>query len=351
VLYGLPMFRFTTPVSAVQQPTPYTPTLVHITYHTHTPEEGLTCVQQALDHAVYEVEQELPPHVTQASLRFDFPKQNFERMDVESGSYYTYQGQNQATQGQPIQPRFSYGVSMNGAQTRGAIFVGGAYSDVIGAPLTATAVISNGLSQGYGKEINADQWYPGVLHLVRQLLQGSRGGRDERLVVLLGHMRGSVGEPTPAQQVRQRLYNRIGFQVFYYADLPSGIPDVNPPSIGPVVMWRQGNMAKVRVAVDDAQREGDVQAAGVWRVLVTYTPNTPGTGVWESVELTREAGDSIWYGTFPLEAGPVQAYRFLVQAVDAVGNVAADDNSGYYYSLPYQVYMPMVSYNARIDMD
>jgi hypothetical protein len=83
-------------------------------------------------------------------------------------------------------------------------------------------------------------------------------------------------------------------------------------------------------------------------VVLAYTANTPGLGQWESVELDYDVDSGQWTGQLPLPPEDAPPTLFIVQAVDQGGNVTADDNGGWYYTVaafssrPYSLYLPLV---------
>lgn len=266
--------------------------------------------------------------MTQASLQFLFPAENFTFTDVGDALYYSYAGEVQANRGLPLLPRFSFGIAIPGAQTQGAVFVSGIYSDVLAAPVTTTAIISDTSGLDPSSAYVPGQWYPTVLELVTQLT----GGSNDRLSTSLGQMRKEIGPGggdiiTPTQ----RLYNNVAYEVYYYNQFAGGAPDRTPPQVTSVQTTPSGATTQVSVGVVDVVGVGETTALGLWRVLVTYTSNTPGTGTWDSVELAYNSVSQRWVGVVPsLGAEGL----LLVQAIDRGGNVAADDNRGWYYTAP-----------------
>jgi hypothetical protein len=334
-LYGLPMYRFSTPVRGDEGPktkdeAPSTD--VTITYTVPNIQHPIPNTQSLISN--------IPPLLTQASIHFQFPEENFDVSQVGEAHYYSYLGEVQANRGMPLLPRFSFGVGIPGARTQGVLFAGGVYSDVLAAPVTATAVISDSESLNTSSGYVPGQWYPTVLELVNQLAEGG----DDRLAFSLGQMfkgtgpRGQVVTPT------QRLYNDVAFEVYYYNHTPGGVPDRTPPQVLDVRAWWEGtDQVRVHVVADDAPGAGDAEALGVWRVVVAYTANTPGVGRWDSVELEYEPHSDRWTGTLPLRPEDAMAALLIVQAVDQGGNVTTDDNQGRYYTVVApRIYLPLM---------
>lgn len=82
---------------------------------------------------------------------------------------------------------------------------------------------------------------------------------------------------------------------------------------------------------------GATDPAGVQRALATFTH---GDGIWASVELSFNADQHKWIGSFP---GDTDSHYF-VQVVDGAGNVAHIANKGLYFtpSVVYVVYLPLI---------
>ncbi|MBN2391000.1 MAG: hypothetical protein JXR84_09760 [Anaerolineae bacterium] len=358
-LYGLPMYTLSTPIGPSQPVnTPLLPTTpVTITYTT-ADTSRITDYESRITNdewgnvysdvqSTQSVDASLPPFVTQASIQFQFPEENYAISDVGEARYYSYLGEAQANRGMPLLPRFSFGVSIPGARTQGVLFAGGTYSDVFALPVTTTAVISESLGENPVSDYVPGQWYPTVLQLVNQLADGG----DDRLTMSLGNMRQGIGPGGEEVTPTQRLYNNVAFEVYYYNQLAEGVPDRTPPQVTEVLTDVVAGTVHVSVGVDDVLGAGDTQVLGVWRVVVAYTSNASGVGQWESQELGYNAVTQRWEGsiaTTPQDANPV---LLIVQAVDRGGNVSADDNEGWYYQIPasalvdvdrHQIYLPVV---------
>jgi hypothetical protein len=112
----------------------------------------------------------------------------------------------------------------------------------------------------------------------------------------------------------------------------SASPDRDAPMIEFVTAQTAGGTTTLQV------RAGD--PSGLSRVVVAYTDHQ---GAWESVDLTRNAASGAWQGTIPTSGN----VSFFVQAVDAAGNVAIDDNNGWYYGDVTQVHLPLILKNQK----
>ncbi len=121
----------------------------------------------------------------------------------------------------------------------------------------------------------------------------------------------------------QRLFTEIG-GVVYYA--PAGDTDRSAPTIGHVDAVINGATATFTVRADD---QGD--ASRVTRVYVLALPSNSGSApaTWVGVDLAKTGADT-WTGGVAVPAGTTSA-DFLVQAVDASGNVGVSSNKGALY--------------------
>ncbi len=329
-LYGLPMYHMSTPVNTPTPAEDNRPTGIDVTYTTADSQS------RTQDTAAY-----LPPSLTQANIQFQFPRENFDLSQVDDARYYSYIGEVQVNRGMPLLPRFSFGISIPGARTQGVLFAGGVYSDVLAAPITVTAVISDSDELDTSSDYVPGQWYPTVLDLVNQLAEGS----DDRLTTSLGQMHGGTGPRGNVITPTQRLYNAVSFEVYYY-NQRTKVPDRTPPQVTSVLIDVVERQVQISVAVTDTLGADDTVALGVWRVVATYTPNTPGQGEWDSVELDYDRASERWTGQLPLLPGDETAPLLIVQTVDRGGNVSADDNGGWYYTSAgnrhVKVYLPSV---------
>ena len=113
----------------------------------------------------------------------------------------------------------------------------------------------------------------------------------------------------------ERLYSHLTYQVFY-----SDSQDHTQPIIAFVSAQRgQGASVRFEAVVNDDSDVG--------RVVATYTD---GQGQWQSLELVHDASTGRWAGELPSMPGEL---LYLVQAVDAAGNVALTAAKGHLYGL------------------
>ncbi|MBN1891122.1 MAG: DUF11 domain-containing protein [Thermoflexales bacterium] len=231
------------------------------------------------------------------------------------GDYYTYRGQTLSDVGRPVQPALDMNLSIVGTRARGVVFLGGAYRQESG--------FGPYVEQGYGPavsetvEITATWsytgWTPPLPHTFNAR-QAKVAGAWERLVLALGQHN--------AQGQRQRLFTTLELKTYYGVDTA----DSTAPAIGALQATHSAGQVTVRAPVSDE--------SGLYEVLVTWDEG----GAWRSRAMALDGAS--WQASFPGDG----ATPFVVQAVDAAGNVALDDNDGQYYyagAAGFKVYLPL----------
>ena len=288
-LYGLPMYLYTTPTATATQLQAQNQSQGE----TVTQEQRLTVLGDGL---------------TVNSLSYQFPALIAESTD--DGRYYTFGGLVHASDGEPIQPKYTADLSFPGTKAHGVVFKGGVYTavtsfdPVVDRAITETTTLAE-------PSFDAPGWYPSLLHRLNRLERG------DSLVTLLGQFN--------ASEQAERAYDRLSFDVYYH----TSSDDWTGPRISHIESALDVDVATTTVWANDT--------SGVYTITVAYTD---GDGVWSSSELTLD-GDS-WTGDFPAGAET----RFFVQAVDSAGNVAVDDNGGLYYQpgegTAHEIFLPLV---------
>jgi Tol biopolymer transport system component len=287
-LYGLPMYRYTTPGGTTLAATePFDAVQV---------QQRLTTMNSGL---------------TVNSLSYQFPP--FSKVTTPGGDYYTLNGEAQASHGRPVQPRYSTDVDFPATRAHGVVLRGGSYTDLTEFdPLVAMAV--NQYVSAEEPALSGSAWSPSLLGRLNSLID------QETLVALLGQYQ-------PSSQT-ERIYQELDLAIYYHPNTSDWIgPQIN-------TQWavRSSTTATINVRANDS--------AGIAAVIVAYTD---GSGAWASVELSRGA-DDVWFGTFPASA----TTTYMIQVVDGFGNVAVGDNQGRYYlptpvgQAPFHLYMPVV---------
>ncbi len=253
----------------------------------------------------------------------------------ENNETYTYDSGPQgvtADPGAPVLPLQTDNVAVTGETLRGVGLWSGTYADTSGTnPLTGDPVTDTSNSTSPSPFASAvffpqTMWNPNYF---RTLVSG--GATD--LAVTPVQYR---SDPNGATTATMRVYSSLDLHLFYDdnttnygADTPALAA---PPSISQVSSTTSGDEVTVTASVT-----GD-PGAGMQQVWVTYTGAAPGdplAGSWQSVDLTQSATNSTrWSGTFtdPGSTDPAHDARFVVQAVNGVGEVAMDNNDGYLFT-------------------
>ncbi len=253
-----------------------------------------------------------------------------------SSSTYTYDSGPQgvvADPGGPVLPVQTENVNVSGETLRGVGLWAGSYSDTAGtSPLTGDPATETG--------------NPGVVPFASPVFFPQRtwgpnyfgtllGGGDTQLAVTGVQYRSS---PASSGTATMRSYGDLQLRLYYSNNTQSYGPNTpalaGPPTISSVTSTVSGDQVTVTATVT-----GD-PSAGTQGVWATYTGTSSGPlhGQWQSVELTQSATDSTqWTGTFTdanaaLQGSPAVDARFLVQAVNGVGEVSMDNNNGYLFT-------------------
>jgi hypothetical protein len=230
----------------------------------------------------------------------------FGENDTEDGTILALDGWTQVSAGEPTQPGFFAEVSAPAAGSlHGVVFVGGIYSDVEAFDPVIGQAYNEYVTSTTEPEFTTPGWYPAVPFRVQTA--DSVSTTNETIVALLGQYN--------SNDATERLYDQMAFGTFY-----SDSPDTQPPDIIHVdgVLDELTGAAVIKIeASDDSQ---------IIRVLVAYTE---GQGEWHSQDLAHDDMMSKWTGI----VSATVATRYFVQVVDGAGNVAIDDNKGYYHTL------------------
>ena len=250
-------------------------------------------------------------------------------IDPVKGTYFDVNGEVQVTPYRPIQPRVSQNISISTREgyenyvAHGALLAAAdynqlaAFNPVVARPtwdLEASELEPQFVSEG---------WSPSTLHTLNHLETG--GEVRERLVVIPGQFRQETFDL--GQEVgSERTYSSLDYQVYY--SQASG--DFTQPTFKLSEAVVSGGGAAFTAEVTDMDDSGSPGA--VKRVVVIYTTTVgSGPGSWQSLELNPVWGKpNRWGGTVSSLSGSIE---YLVQAVDAAGNVAVTTNKGLYYDV------------------
>ncbi len=178
-------------------------------------------------------------------------------------------------------------------------------------------------------------WYPAIPQVVNQVEAG-----DDQDKAMLAFAVGQVAE-NPDGGVTYRLNDygkRVSFRVF-----SSTNPNKTPPSITSVSHVVDSHVVdKIDVAVTATVTD----TTTLYKVIATWTD---GQGQWQETNLTQGDGGQ-WQAKLPLPSAP-NVLEYYIQAVNAAGNVAVDDNNGQYYrAAAYGIFLPLLIQGETVHM-
>lgn len=286
-LYGLPMYRYQTPGTAL----------------TATAPEGGVEVGMS--------SRQLAAGLTVNSFTYRFPP--LDEVVTAGGRYYTLNGEAAVGNQEPVQPRYTADLSFPGTRAHGVVFRGGSYAPLADFDPVVAAMMNEYVSAAE-PGLSGEAWRPALPARVNSLGDGAT-------------MVAALGQYQPSSRT-ERVFQSLALDVYYHTDSA----DVAAPWIKAMRSLRSGDQAAISVEATDP--------AGVAAVVVAYTT---GAGEWRSLELALAGG--VWAGTIP--AG--ETTRLFVQAVDGAGNVATIDNGGAYYGptsvgkAPASLYLPLLA--------
>ncbi|MFQ5614629.1 MAG: hypothetical protein ACE5H9_21110, partial [Anaerolineae bacterium] len=237
---------------------------------------------------------------------------------TSSGSYYSLDGEIQASPGRPVQPRGSIslqpGSGLSGLNAHGAVLLSATFTDITDFnPLITRPVTDVTLPE---PDLDIGGWFPQKPWAV------NRFGEEDRLVIVAGQFKGNLSD----QLGTQRLYSAAQLEV-YYSDQTD---DYLPPTIWDVVAY-EANGLHFRVDASDD--------AGIAAVVVGYLVS--GQNQWQSLELADADGDGVWTGSL---TGADQDISYFVQVVDGAGNVQVSGNKGAFYEGEVlSIYLPLIA--------
>ncbi len=290
-LYGLPMYRYSTPTGTAMQ------------RQVQAQGQGATAVKS-------EQTTMLGDGLTVNTISYQFPA--LLAKNTEDGVYYSFGGLTQGGDGETIQPKYTTDLSFPQTKAHGVVFKGGIYTDVtsfnpvVDRAITETAAVAEPMFDKPG-------WYPSVTQRLNRLERG------DKLVMSLGQFH--------SQSQVERVYDQLSFDIYYHTTST----DWTPPTIKNMSSGLGTGNVIISIAAEDSS---DIET-----VVIAYTD---GNGIWSSASLAK-SGDK-WSGTFPATTS-----KFFIQVVDKAGNVAVRDDAGQYYTpgdkLLSMVYLPLVLSN------
>ena len=227
------------------------------------------------------------------------------------GSYYTVNGEVQATPYQPVQPRTSTDVTASGRTARGALITA-MVSDDVDVAIDPVIVTPADDAVGPGSEAaSRGALFPSVLQGIARV--ADINGERDRLVIVPGQFRGDPADPQGRGV--QRLFPQIDARVFY---APTGNTDTTPPRISTSSATAADGVATIEVDVPDSD--------GVRVLAMFVASDAPDPKSWRALDLTSSDGRN-WVGSAAVGAGTLQI-DYFVQVVDSGGNVSVASGKG-----------------------
>lgn len=236
----------------------------------------------------------------------------FQFKAAADGSYYTVDGETQASPGRPVQPRTSVLVPVKPGMTpHGAVLINATSASEPLDPLIARPVTDTKLSEPL---FDSPGWFPSNPWAVNRL------GDQPRLVVVPAQFKGNQDGGI------QRRFTMLNFQV-YYTD--TAVADLAPP-----VVWEVGGLA----FQDQADFWVTAQdTSGIEQVMMVYTQDDIH---WASASMNYSPARDRWERRL---TGLTGQFIYFVQVVDGAGNVTATSNKGLFFEPErHQIYLPVV---------
>jgi hypothetical protein len=230
------------------------------------------------------------------------------------GDYYTVEGSTDVSSPgwQPVQPRASYDIKVDGAIAHGVLMTGGEFTGTATDPLISR-VITDDATTGAEPGFPNTTWFPAFPAAINRIpvLTSDPDRRlelAERLVVVPGQFLSSnTGLPTVGTQ---RLYQQVQLELYY---APEDETDFISPNIWTVEFIPETEDSyALRAKVVDNNVE-------IQRVVGLYRKVGGGRKEWTRVEMGYDPITGWAAGAIPTTDG---LYEYFVQAVDAAGNTA-----------------------------
>ncbi len=266
---------------------------------------------------------------------------------------------------QPVLPVESRNVSVAGQSVRGALFLGGSYSDTSGiTPLTgAPATEIRGVHTGF----TSPTFFPEKAWNINYFdaLNGANGGRTSLIVTPAQH----VSDPGFGSTTNtRRAFSSMQFQLYYSSNTTtygSGSTTSTPAlAAPPTVVSVQTVRNEDTDTLEICAVIGGDPTAGVQRAVATYTDSSAASPSWASLGLAQggcavdgnwdglvPTDSSSWGASLPLAGVNIDTLQFMVQAVSGTGLVTMDDNLGKYYGKPTSVGSPDPVYIEGVHLD
>jgi uncharacterized protein YjbI with pentapeptide repeats len=259
-----------------------------------------------------------------------------EQTGTNSTDYFQVNGASNPTTSveyRPVEPQTSVNVSEPGNVAHGALVTALTSTDI--TPFTPT--VSQPEVAFVSTPAASSSAFPGTIQRVatEQDFTLTSTAQTVQLDLVAGQYLPSSSTPGEGTQ---RLFTNIGAQVFYTSPNSLLANDFTPPTVQTSSAVTQGSSTSFTVTTQPG-----VSAAQVDEVLVLYAPAVVGSTTpvtWTQLELKSTNG-STWTGT--ASVAPGQLVQYMVEAVDAAGNVGVSDNNGSDFS---SVQPPVIQLNG-----
>jgi hypothetical protein len=231
----------------------------------------------------------------------------------------------------PVQPRTTRDISAEGQIAHGALLVGGTFSEIPNFDPVISRVVTDELRSAAEPAYAGQSPYPSQLATVNRFL-GVDGQSRDRLVVVPGQFLPGwkqflPGPVSVATVGTQRLYSNLRFEVYH---APTDATDFVAPSVWQVEAAHVFGGVRFQVQADD-------DSGAISRVVVLY--RRADATSWSLLDLRDDAGAGYASGVAPVQGPDIE---YIVQAVDATGNVALALDKGYPFQVPLaRVLLPM----------
>jgi hypothetical protein len=236
-----------------------------------------------------------------------------------NGDYYQVNGTtatnagSQSTEYRPIEPLVTVPMTEPGLIPHGALVTALASTDETFTPAFSSP--SAGSADATPPTLG-DAAFPGTLQRVADFSTFTPSGTGEgaQLDLVAGQF---LPNPSSPGSGTERLFNSMSAEVYYLQPGSQYAMDYTPATIDSTEAVDVNHDLDFVVQVTPA-------TAPVQRVLVLYT-DAVNPGTWTALDLSSADGQR-WTGTAP--ATPSGQVQYIVEAVDAAGNVAVSNNEG-----------------------
>jgi choice-of-anchor C domain-containing protein len=210
---------------------------------------------------------------------------------------------------------------------RGVGFVGGSYTESIVVPLTGAPTTE---LRGVHTPFLSPVFFPMRLSTPNYFGALSGSGGTKLLVTPVQHRAADIAAGTSTR----RTFTNLDLRLYYSGNTTATALSAAPTIVSVSAASDSGGVIFAARVVGDP-------AAAIHEVWVTYTGDSPASGAWTSLPLTQcssslpvvcgtTTDSQLWMAQLPPQSGNL---KYIVQAVNGVGLVSADDNLGAYFSV------------------